>query len=81
MFCRTACTPRSSKSTANSCKSTAISPSSLVRPPSFVWRGLALTFSPARYFLAKPEVGEEMHLSIEQGKTLIVKLLATGPVK
>ncbi|KAH9817180.1 hypothetical protein DFH28DRAFT_926723 [Melampsora americana] len=27
-----------------------------------------------------PEVGEELHISIEQGKTLIVKLLASGPV-
>ncbi|EGG02661.1 uncharacterized protein MELLADRAFT_38448, partial [Melampsora larici-populina 98AG31] len=27
-----------------------------------------------------PEVDEEMHIAIEQGKTLIVKLLASGPV-
>ncbi|CAH7686900.1 pyruvate carboxylase [Phakopsora pachyrhizi] len=39
-----------------------------------------LSILPTRYFLAKPEVGEEMHIAIEQGKTLIVKLLASGPV-
>ncbi|WAR55591.1 hypothetical protein PtB15_6B333 [Puccinia triticina] len=39
-----------------------------------------LSILPTRHFLAKPEVGEEMHIAIEQGKTLIVKLLASGPV-
>jgi pyruvate carboxylase len=35
---------------------------------------------PTRYFLGKPPINEEMHISIDQGKTLIVKLLATGPI-
>jgi pyruvate carboxylase len=35
---------------------------------------------PTRYFLGKPEVGEEMHISIEKGKTLIIRLMAVGPV-
>ncbi|WVQ93145.1 pyruvate carboxylase [Kwoniella sp. CBS 9459] len=39
-----------------------------------------LSVVPTRYFLAKPEIGEEMTISIEQGKTLTVKLLATGPL-
>ncbi|CDS06225.1 Putative Pyruvate carboxylase [Lichtheimia ramosa] len=37
-----------------------------------------LSVIPTRYFLAKPEVGEEFHIEIEQGKTLIIKLLAVG---
>ncbi|KAG6812824.1 hypothetical protein H0H92_016093 [Tricholoma furcatifolium] len=35
---------------------------------------------PTRYFLGRPEVGEEMHISIEKGKTLIIRLMAIGPV-
>ena len=35
---------------------------------------------PTRYFLGRPDVGEEMHISIEQGKTLIIRLMAVGPV-
>ena len=35
---------------------------------------------PTRYFLARPDTGEEMHIAIEQGKTLIIRLMATGPV-
>jgi pyruvate carboxylase len=40
------------------------------------------TFSviPTRYFLGRPSVGEEMHISIEEGKTLIIRLMAVGPV-
>ena len=40
------------------------------------------TFSviPTRYFLGRPDVGEEMHISIEKGKTLIIRLMAVGPV-
>jgi len=33
-----------------------------------------------RFFLRKPSVGEEIQVSIGEGKTLIIKLLATGPV-
>lgn len=39
-----------------------------------------LSIIPTRYFLAKPEIGEEFHVSIEEGKTLIIKLLAVGPM-
>lgn len=39
-----------------------------------------LSVIPTRYFLGRPDVGEEMHVSIEQGKTLIIRLMAVGPV-
>jgi pyruvate carboxylase len=39
-----------------------------------------LSVLPTRYFLAKPEIGEEFHVEIEEGKTLIIKLLAVGPL-
>lgn len=35
---------------------------------------------PTRYFLGRPGIGEEMHISIEKGKTLIIRLMAVGPV-
>lgn len=35
---------------------------------------------PTRYFLGRPDVGEEMHISIEKGKTIIIVLMAVGPV-
>jgi pyruvate carboxylase len=35
---------------------------------------------PTRYFLSKPDIGEELTISIEQGKTLTIKLLAVGPL-
>jgi len=35
---------------------------------------------PTRYFLGRPDVGEEMHISIEKGKTLIIRLMAVGSV-
>lgn len=35
---------------------------------------------PTRYFLGRPDTGEEMHISIEKGKTLIIRLMAVGPV-
>ena len=34
---------------------------------------------PTRFFLGKPKAGEEMHIPIEDGKLLIVKLLGLGP--
>ncbi|KAG8988380.1 pyruvate carboxylase [Tulasnella sp. 427] len=37
-----------------------------------------LSVLPTRYFLGKPTVGEEMHISIEKGKMLIIRLMATG---
>ncbi|KAF8513483.1 carbamoyl-phosphate synthase L chain, ATP binding domain-containing protein [Gautieria morchelliformis] len=39
-----------------------------------------LSVIPTRYFLGRPDIGEEMHISIEKGKTLIIRLLAVGPV-
>jgi len=39
-----------------------------------------LSVIPTRYFLGRPLTGEEMHISIEQGKTLIIRLMAVGPV-
>jgi len=39
-----------------------------------------LSVLPTRYFLSKPEIGEEFYVELEQGKVLIVKLLAVGPV-
>ncbi|GJJ11273.1 hypothetical protein Clacol_005505 [Clathrus columnatus] len=39
-----------------------------------------LSILPTRYFLGKPKTEEEMHISIEKGKTLIIRLLAIGPV-
>ncbi|KAL1918699.1 uncharacterized protein VTP21DRAFT_2721 [Calcarisporiella thermophila] len=39
-----------------------------------------LSVVPTRYFLARPEIGEEVQVQIEPGKTLIVKLLTVGPV-
>ena len=35
---------------------------------------------PTRHFLGKPTINEEMTISIEQGKTLTIKLLAVGPL-
>lgn len=39
-----------------------------------------LSVVPTRHFLGKPVIGEEMTISIEQGKTLTIKLLAIGPL-
>lgn len=39
-----------------------------------------LSTLPTRYFLRKPGVGEELQVSIGPGKTLIIRLLATGSV-
>lgn len=39
-----------------------------------------LSVLPTRYFLARPEVGEEFHVELEKGKVLILKLLAVGPL-
>jgi len=35
---------------------------------------------PTRYFLGRPATGEEMHISIEKGKMLIITLMAVGPL-
>lgn len=35
---------------------------------------------PTRYFLAKPPVGEEISVEIDQGKTLLIKMIAVSPV-
>ncbi|KAF9245317.1 carbamoyl-phosphate synthase L chain, ATP binding domain-containing protein [Melanogaster broomeanus] len=39
-----------------------------------------LSVLPTRFFLGRPATGEEMHISIEKGKTLIIRLMAIGPV-
>ncbi len=39
-----------------------------------------LSVLPTRFFLSKPEVGEEFHVELERGKVLILKLLAIGPI-
>jgi pyruvate carboxylase len=39
-----------------------------------------LSVVPTRHFLGKPQIGEEMAISIEKGKTLTIKLLAIGPL-
>lgn len=35
---------------------------------------------PTRYFLGRPDTEEEMHIEIEKGKMLIVRLMAVGPI-
>ncbi|SMQ52135.1 unnamed protein product [Zymoseptoria tritici ST99CH_3D7] len=39
-----------------------------------------LSVLPTRYFLNKPEVGEEFSVELEKGKIIILKLLAVGPL-
>jgi len=46
----------------------------------FVEKYSDLSVVPTRFFLGKPKIGEEMHISIEKGKTLIIKVLAIGSV-
>lgn len=46
----------------------------------FVQKYGDLSVLPTRYFLARPEIGEEFHVELEQGKVLILKLLAIGPL-
>ena len=46
----------------------------------FVQRYGDLSVLPTRYFLARPEIGEEFSVELEKGKVLILKLLAIGPL-
>ncbi|KAL2427166.1 Pyruvate carboxylase [Exophiala dermatitidis] len=39
-----------------------------------------LSVLPTRYFLNRPDIGEEFHVELEKGKVLILKLLAIGPL-
>ncbi|KAK5124009.1 hypothetical protein LTR85_002206 [Meristemomyces frigidus] len=39
-----------------------------------------LSVLPTKFFLNKPEVGEEFNVELEKGKVLILKLLAIGPL-
>jgi pyruvate carboxylase len=39
-----------------------------------------LSVLPTKFFLSKPNVGEEFHVELEKGKVLILKLLAVGPL-
>ncbi|KAG8525483.1 uncharacterized protein KY384_009127 [Bacidia gigantensis] len=46
----------------------------------FVQKYGDLSVLPTRFFLTKPEIGEEFHVELEKGKVLILKLLAIGPL-
>lgn len=46
----------------------------------FVQKFGDLSVLPTRFFLARPEIGEEFHVELEKGKVLILKLLAIGPL-
>lgn len=39
-----------------------------------------LSVLPTKFFLSRPEIGEEFHVELEKGKILILKLLAVGPL-
>lgn len=39
-----------------------------------------LTNLPTRHLLGRPRIGEEIHVTLEQGKDLIIKLLAVGEI-
>jgi len=39
-----------------------------------------LSVLPTKYFLSRPEIGEEFHVELEKGKLLILRLLAVGPL-
>jgi pyruvate carboxylase len=39
-----------------------------------------LSVLPTKYFLSRPEIGEEFNVELEKGKILILKLLAVGPL-
>lgn len=39
-----------------------------------------LSVLPTKYFLARPDIGEEFSVEIEKGKILILRLLAVGPL-
>lgn len=39
-----------------------------------------LSMLPTRFFLAKPEINEEIYVTVEKGKVFIIKLLAVGPM-
>lgn len=46
----------------------------------FVQKYGDLSVLPTKYFLSRPEIGEEFHVELEKGKVLILKLLAVGPL-
>jgi pyruvate carboxylase len=39
-----------------------------------------LSVLPTRFFLGRPDIGEELHISIEKGKMLIIRLMAVGTI-
>ncbi|KAF2857762.1 pyruvate carboxylase [Piedraia hortae CBS 480.64] len=39
-----------------------------------------LSVLPTKYFLNRPEIGEEFYVELEKGKVLILKMLAIGPL-
>ncbi|KAI5305839.1 hypothetical protein KEM56_003164 [Ascosphaera pollenicola] len=46
----------------------------------FVQKYGDLSVLPTRYFLSRPDIGEEFSVELEKGKVLILKLLAIGPL-
>jgi len=46
----------------------------------FVQKYGDLSVLPTKYFLSAPRIDEEFHVELEKGKTLILKLLAVGPL-
>ncbi|KAI5308727.1 pyruvate carboxylase [Ascosphaera atra] len=46
----------------------------------FVQKFGDLSVLPTRYFLSRPDIGEEFAVELEKGKVLILKLLAIGPL-
>ncbi|KAH7027536.1 pyruvate carboxylase [Microdochium trichocladiopsis] len=46
----------------------------------FVQKYGDLSVLPTKYFLSAPKIDEEFHVELEKGKTLILKLLAVGPL-
>lgn len=47
---------------------------------SFIAKYGDLSVVPTRFFLGAPTSGEEFHIELERGKTLIMKLLSVGPL-
>ena len=46
----------------------------------FVGKYGDLSVLPTKFFLNKPDIGEEFNIELEQGKVLILKMLAIGPL-
>ena len=83
--CRTACTQKSLKS-LKSLSTSMVTCRELLDVQSVVFARASPhsprpnSVIPTRFFLGKPKVGEEIHVPIEKGKVLIIKLIAVSPV-